>query len=229
MDRIKLLIMFATFLVSGKSIAQFSLGLDMISRKEFFQYNDPGNLILPDGFSHLSYGVFGKYVFENNLFLESGIYWFSYGRSLNFRPDPGQSFFFETLSNPERFLTIPIRVGYKFDPLSSYSEFINRLNIQPFVGFATSFNSHVGQKGTGPNQTIINERRTNTYFEGGLGLGYRVFRKMEIMFQYGFLKGNHDFVRREVNYIGNSGETVNSTIISNGSARHWGLRFQYDF
>ncbi|WP_194974995.1 hypothetical protein [Aquiflexum lacus] len=133
------------------------------------------------------------------------------------------------MSNPERFLTIPIRVGYKFDPLSPFSEFINKLNIQPFVGFATSFNSHIGQKGTGPNQRIINERSSNTYFEGGLGLGYRVFRKIEVMFQYSFLKGNHDFVRREVHYIGTSGDMVHSTIISDGSARHWLLRFQYNF
>ncbi|WP_194974996.1 hypothetical protein [Aquiflexum lacus] len=93
MGKVKLSIFLALFLVSGKSIAQFSLGLDMISRKEFFQYDDPGNLILPDGFSHLSYGVFGKYLFENSIFIESGVYWFSYGRSLNFRPDPGQNFF----------------------------------------------------------------------------------------------------------------------------------------
>lgn len=229
MRKVKLSIFLALFLVSGKSIAQFSLGFDMISRKEFFQYDDPGNLILPDGFSHLSYGVFGKYLFENCLFIESGFYMFSYGESLNFKPEPGQNFFFETLSNPQRFLTVPIRVGYKFDPLSSYSEFINRLNIQPFFGFATSFNRHIGLRGTETNQTINNERSTNTYFEGGLGLGYRVFKKMEVMFQYSLLKGNHDFVRREVHYLGTSGDMVHSTIISDGSARHWLIRFQYNF
>ena len=35
--------------------------------------------------------------------------------------------------------------------------------------------------------------------KGGPGLGYRVFSKIEVMFQNSFLKGNHDFLRSEVN------------------------------
>jgi len=217
-------------LVFGQEVAaQISVGADLMSRKEFLKYQDPGNRIIPDPLSSFSFGALVNVGVGKDMFFETGIYSWTYTNNIALFGPYYTVPFLTAQSSPSRFATVPIRWGYRFS-LDSERRFLRKLTFSPIIGTALTMNGQDRWRGsyTGSYQQYVAINKSwNIYLEGGIRAYYPIAHRFDLMFNYSFVKGFRDFSYREVEYVDFNNEESFSTVVSDGSARHWSFGLLY--
>ncbi|WP_143962899.1 hypothetical protein [Litoribacter populi] len=225
----KILIVVVLIAFCQEVTAQVSVGVDLMSRKEFLKYNDPGNRIIPDPLSSFSFGALVNVGLGRDMFVETGIYSWTYTNNIELYGPNYSIPFLSSVKSPNRFATIPVRFGYRF-ALDSDWKFLRKLSFSPILGTALTMNGKdrwsKAESGNYQQSMEVN-KSWNLYLEGGIRAYYPLFHNFDLMFNYSFVKGFRDFSFREVEYEDFNNEANFSTVISDGSARHWSFGLIY--